>query len=153
MMKDQYANYVVQKMIDVADSSQRKILMHKIRPHIHSLRKFTYGKHILAKLEKYLLKNNEFSAILSQAAAVSAPSPMMIHSASASGVNSMVPGNGNSVPGSNTNNNNNNNSSTSTNSSSSSSSSASNITTPNAGSNLAGNSASSNATNNVLHYE
>lgn len=67
MMKDQYANYVVQKMIDVADSSQRKVLMHKIRPHIHSLRKFTYGKHILAKLEKYLLKNNEYSAILSQA--------------------------------------------------------------------------------------
>jgi pumilio RNA-binding family len=65
MMKDQYANYVVQKMIDVAEPAQRKTLMHKIRPHIHSLRKFTYGKHILAKLEKYLLKNSEFSAILS----------------------------------------------------------------------------------------
>lgn len=57
-MKDQYANYVVQKMIDVAESSQRKILMHKIRPHISTLRKYTYGKHILAKLEKYFLKNN-----------------------------------------------------------------------------------------------
>jgi len=65
MMKDQYANYVVQKMIDVAEPAQRKTLMHKIRPHIHSLRKFTYGKHILAKLEKYLLKNSEFSAMLS----------------------------------------------------------------------------------------
>jgi hypothetical protein len=65
MMKDQYANYVVQKMIDVAEPAQRKLLMHKIRPHIHSLRKFTYGKHILAKLEKYLMKNSEFSAILS----------------------------------------------------------------------------------------
>ena len=31
MMKDQYANYVVQKMIDVAEPTQRKILMHKIR--------------------------------------------------------------------------------------------------------------------------
>ena len=31
MMKDQYANYVVQKMIDMAEPSQRKILMHKIR--------------------------------------------------------------------------------------------------------------------------
>jgi len=58
MMKDQYANYVVQKMIDVAETSQRKILMHKIRPHISTLRKYTYGKHILAKLEKYFLKNN-----------------------------------------------------------------------------------------------
>ena len=34
MMKNQYANYVVQKMIDVAETSHRKILMHKIRPHI-----------------------------------------------------------------------------------------------------------------------
>ena len=61
-MKDQYANYVVQKMIDVAEPAQRKTLMHKIRPHIHSLRKFTYGKHILAKLEKYLTKNSDFAA-------------------------------------------------------------------------------------------
>ena len=30
MMKDQYANYVVQKMIDVAEPPQRKILMHKV---------------------------------------------------------------------------------------------------------------------------
>nr|CAG4646096.1 EOG090X02FO [Macrothrix elegans] len=58
MMKDQYANYVVQKMIDVAEPSQRKLLMHKIRPHVSTLRKYTYGKHILAKLEKYFLKNN-----------------------------------------------------------------------------------------------
>lgn len=58
MMKDQFANYVVQKMIDVAEPPHRKILMHKIRPHISSLRKYTYGKHILAKLEKFLLKNS-----------------------------------------------------------------------------------------------
>ncbi|XP_070295161.1 pumilio homolog 1, partial [Salvelinus sp. IW2-2015] len=57
MMKDQYANYVVQKMIDVAEPTQRKIIMHKIRPHISTLRKYTYGKHILAKLEKYYMKN------------------------------------------------------------------------------------------------
>ncbi len=31
MMKDQYANYVVQKMIDVAEPTQRKIVMHKVR--------------------------------------------------------------------------------------------------------------------------
>ncbi len=58
MMKDQFANYVVQKMIDVADPPQRKMLMLKIRPHVASLRKFTYGKHILAKLEKFYMKNN-----------------------------------------------------------------------------------------------
>ncbi|MGH0123705.1 UNVERIFIED_CONTAM: hypothetical protein FKN15_019408 [Acipenser sinensis] len=58
MMKDQYANYVVQKMIDMAEPAQRKIIMHKIRPHIATLRKYTYGKHILAKLEKYYMKNS-----------------------------------------------------------------------------------------------
>ncbi|XP_018428388.1 PREDICTED: pumilio homolog 2 isoform X2 [Nanorana parkeri] len=58
MMKDQYANYVVQKMIDMAEPAQRKIIMHKIRPHITTLRKYTYGKHILAKLEKYYMKTS-----------------------------------------------------------------------------------------------
>uniref|UniRef100_A0A0K8T505 PUM-HD domain-containing protein n=1 Tax=Lygus hesperus TaxID=30085 RepID=A0A0K8T505_LYGHE len=57
MMKDQYANYVVQKMLDVCEASQRKVLMHKIRPHFASLRKYTYGKHIIAKLEKFFLKS------------------------------------------------------------------------------------------------
>uniref|UniRef100_A0A4W5MSR9 Pumilio RNA binding family member 2 n=1 Tax=Hucho hucho TaxID=62062 RepID=A0A4W5MSR9_9TELE len=58
MMKDQYANYVVQRMIDMAEPAQRKIIMHKIRPHIATLRKYTYGKHILAKLEKYYMKSS-----------------------------------------------------------------------------------------------
>jgi len=57
MMKDQYANYVIQKMLDVSEPNQRKILVHKIRPHVATLRKYTYGKHIIAKLEKYLMKN------------------------------------------------------------------------------------------------
>jgi pumilio RNA-binding family len=52
MMKDQYANYVIQKIIDVVDEEQRKLLMFKIKPHIPSLKKYTYGKHIIARLEK-----------------------------------------------------------------------------------------------------
>lgn len=56
MMKDQYANYVVQKMIDVSEPTQLKKLMNKIRPHMAALRKYTYGKHINAKLEKYFMK-------------------------------------------------------------------------------------------------
>jgi len=58
MMKDQFANYVVQKMIDIADHPQRKMLLHKIRPHVVTLRKYAYGKHILAKLEKFYVKNS-----------------------------------------------------------------------------------------------
>uniref|UniRef100_A0A1I8F7Z3 PUM-HD domain-containing protein n=1 Tax=Macrostomum lignano TaxID=282301 RepID=A0A1I8F7Z3_9PLAT len=32
MMKDQFANYVIQRMLDAADPGQRKALMHRIRP-------------------------------------------------------------------------------------------------------------------------
>ena len=53
MIKDQYANYVVQKMIDTADDEDLSVLMSKIRSHISTLHKFAYGKHILAKLESY----------------------------------------------------------------------------------------------------
>lgn len=56
-MKDQYANYVIQKMIDVSEPTQRKIIMHKIKPHVNVLKKYTYGKHIIAKLEKFFQKN------------------------------------------------------------------------------------------------
>jgi len=52
MMKDQYANYVVQKILDVVDDSQRELIVQRIKPHVHQLKKFTYGKHIIARLEK-----------------------------------------------------------------------------------------------------
>ncbi|CAJ0583013.1 unnamed protein product, partial [Mesorhabditis spiculigera] len=57
MMRDQYANYVVQKMLDVADSVHRKKMLFTIKPHIQQLKKFNYGKHIITKLEKYFNKS------------------------------------------------------------------------------------------------
>ncbi|KAI9149793.1 mRNA binding protein puf3 [Blastocladiella emersonii ATCC 22665] len=56
MMKDQFANYVVQKMLDVVEGDQRIVLLTKIRPHLHSLKKFTYGKHLINKVEKLLVQ-------------------------------------------------------------------------------------------------
>ncbi|KAE9418338.1 hypothetical protein Angca_006055, partial [Angiostrongylus cantonensis] len=47
MMKDQFANYVVQKMLDTADPGHRKKMMYAIKPHIPTLRKFSHGKHII----------------------------------------------------------------------------------------------------------
>lgn len=52
MMKDQYANYVVQKMLDVAESSQKKLMIQKMKPHMNNLKRYTYGKHIISKVEK-----------------------------------------------------------------------------------------------------
>ena len=34
MMKDQFANYVVQKMYDVADHVQKRAIISKIKPHL-----------------------------------------------------------------------------------------------------------------------
>lgn len=64
MMKDQYANYVIQKMIEIAEAPQRKLLIQRIKPHLPVLRKYTYGKHIIAKLEKYaMMKVSELGPI------------------------------------------------------------------------------------------
>lgn len=52
MMKDQYANYVVQKMIDRLEKDLRDALLEKIKPLIPALKKFSYGKHIVNKVEK-----------------------------------------------------------------------------------------------------
>lgn len=54
MMKDQFANYVVQKMLEIVDGEQRDLLLNCIKPQLFQLRKYTYGKHILAKVEKML---------------------------------------------------------------------------------------------------
>ena len=52
MMKDQYANYVVQKMLDVFEQDARILLIQRITPLISSLKKYSYGKHIVNKVEK-----------------------------------------------------------------------------------------------------
>lgn len=52
MMKDQFANYVVQKVIDLCSENQRATLLSHIRVHAQALKKYTYGKHIVARLEQ-----------------------------------------------------------------------------------------------------
>lgn len=52
MMRDPYANYVVQKLIDIANESERKLMILKIKGQAAHLKRFTYGRHILARLEK-----------------------------------------------------------------------------------------------------
>ncbi|PAV78711.1 hypothetical protein WR25_16402 [Diploscapter pachys] len=44
MMKDQFANYVVQKMLDVADAHRRPQLCLAIEPHIPALKKYSHGR-------------------------------------------------------------------------------------------------------------
>lgn len=53
-MKDQYANYVVQKILDTCNEQQREVLIGRIRASLPSLRKYTYGKHIVARVEQLM---------------------------------------------------------------------------------------------------
>ncbi|KAK4427498.1 Pumilio5 [Sesamum alatum] len=52
MMKDQFANYVVQKILDISNDKQRETLLGRIRLHLVALKKYTYGKHIVARFEQ-----------------------------------------------------------------------------------------------------
>ncbi|KAL7722827.1 Pumilio domain containing protein C4G8.03C [Entamoeba marina] len=52
MMQDQFANYVVQKIVEAVDKDERsKIVELFIRPNLASLKKVIYTKHILSLLE------------------------------------------------------------------------------------------------------
>lgn len=71
MMKDQYANYVIQKMVEVAEPAQRKTLLQRIKQNTNTLRRYTYGKHILAKLDKYINTGSKSSGPSTSSAVVS----------------------------------------------------------------------------------
>lgn len=58
MVRDPYANYVVQKVIDVSDEKQRGAILRYVRENIAQLRRYTYGKHIILRLEK--ITNEKF---------------------------------------------------------------------------------------------
>lgn len=51
-MKDQFANYVVQKMLETCDDQQLELILNRIKVHLNALKKYTYGKHIVARVEK-----------------------------------------------------------------------------------------------------
>ncbi|CAB3397776.1 unnamed protein product [Caenorhabditis bovis] len=61
MMKDQFGNYVVQKMFEEVTPEQRRELVQVTKPHIPYLRQFQYGKPILSRLEKHFLKDSDDS--------------------------------------------------------------------------------------------
>lgn len=44
MMKDQFANYVVQKVLETCDDQQRELILSRIKVHLNALKKYTYGK-------------------------------------------------------------------------------------------------------------
>ncbi|GFP90867.1 pumilio homolog 5 [Phtheirospermum japonicum] len=52
MMKDQYANYVIQRILEKCSSEHREVLLGQIKNHLTALKKYTYGKHIVTRFEQ-----------------------------------------------------------------------------------------------------
>lgn len=60
-MKDQFANYVVQKVLETCDDQQRELILSRIKVHLNALKKYTYGKHIVARVEKLVAAGGTYS--------------------------------------------------------------------------------------------
>jgi pumilio RNA-binding family len=54
MMKDPFGNYVVQKVLETCDDQSRELIVSRIKVHLHALKKYTYGKHIVSRVEKLI---------------------------------------------------------------------------------------------------
>ncbi|KAK3155664.1 hypothetical protein QOZ80_2BG0206060 [Eleusine coracana subsp. coracana] len=65
MMKDQFANYVVQKVLETCDDQNRELILSRIKVHLNALKKYTYGKHIVARVEKLITAGERRSGALS----------------------------------------------------------------------------------------
>jgi len=65
MMKDQFANYVVQKVLETCDDQQRELILGRIKVHLNALKKYTYGKHIVARVEKLVAAGERRMALQS----------------------------------------------------------------------------------------
>jgi len=51
LVRDQYGNYVVQRILDIAEPSQRQKVVEILREQVSAIKKYSYGKHIIARLE------------------------------------------------------------------------------------------------------
>jgi pumilio RNA-binding family len=60
MMKDQFGNYVVQKVLETCDDQQRELILSRVKVHLNALKKYTYGKHIVARVEKLVAAGGKF---------------------------------------------------------------------------------------------
>lgn len=59
MMKDPFGNYVVQKVIETCDDQTRELILSRIKVHLNTLKRYTYGKHIVSRVEKLIAAGGE----------------------------------------------------------------------------------------------
>ena len=64
MMKDQFANYVVQKVLETCSDQEREHILGRIKVHLNALKKYTYGKHIVARVENLVAAGGTYLLFL-----------------------------------------------------------------------------------------
>merc|ERR1719399_51911 len=69
MMRDKYGNYIVQRMIKFSQDKERKMLVDSLKAQIHTLKRFTHGKHVISALAPYLEEGDPDAAAALEAAA------------------------------------------------------------------------------------
>uniref|UniRef100_A0ACD5ZW28 Uncharacterized protein n=1 Tax=Avena sativa TaxID=4498 RepID=A0ACD5ZW28_AVESA len=67
MMVHQYANYVVQRMMDVAQDWQVKVIVDLVRRNVAWLANYPHGRHVMEKAEKVIKARAGFGAPLAPA--------------------------------------------------------------------------------------
>ncbi|OMP01089.1 hypothetical protein COLO4_12170 [Corchorus olitorius] len=68
MMKDQFGNYVVQKVLETCDDQSLELILSRIKVHLNGLKKYTYGKHIVSRVEKLIATGERRIGLLSSLA-------------------------------------------------------------------------------------
>ncbi|XP_028086078.1 LOW QUALITY PROTEIN: pumilio homolog 4-like [Camellia sinensis] len=65
MMKDPFGNYVVQKVLETCNDQSRELILSRIKVHLNALKRFTYGKHIVSRVEKLITAGERHSGLTS----------------------------------------------------------------------------------------
>ncbi|XP_022765407.1 pumilio homolog 4-like isoform X2 [Durio zibethinus] len=68
MMKDQFGNYVVQKVLETCDDHNLELILSRIKVHLNALKRYTYGKHIVSRVEKLIATGERRIGLLSSLA-------------------------------------------------------------------------------------
>lgn len=58
-MKDPFGNYVVQKVLETCDDRSLELILSRIKVHLNALKRYTYGKHIVSRVEKLITTGGE----------------------------------------------------------------------------------------------
>ncbi|KAG4150441.1 hypothetical protein ERO13_D04G004200v2 [Gossypium hirsutum] len=71
MMKDQFGNYVVQKVLETCDDQNLELILSRIKVHLNGLKRYTYGKHIVSRVEKLIATGERRIGLLSSLSSLS----------------------------------------------------------------------------------